>query len=48
MENIIKSSSVPQRFGVLKKDSAETVENEIKNQRCGFLQMLLGTLGISI
>ena len=34
--------------GILLKDVPKTIENETKEQRRGFLSMLLGTLGASL
>ena len=34
--------------GILLKGVSKTIENEIKEQRGGFLSMLLGTLGASL
>ena len=34
--------------GVLLKGASETIQNEAKEQRGGFLSMLLGTLGVSL
>ena len=34
--------------GLLIKDITEMIENETKNQKYGFLGMLLGTLGASL
>ena len=34
--------------GLLLKDVTETVENEVKEQKGGFLSLLLGTLGASL
>ena len=34
--------------GILLKGVSETIENETKEQRGGFLSMLLGTLGASL
>ena len=36
------------RSGVLLKGVSKTIENETKEQRGGFLSMLLGTLGASL
>ena len=33
--------------GILLKGGSKTIENETKEQRGGFLRMLLGTLGAS-
>ena len=34
--------------GLLLKGVSETIQNEVKEQRRGFLSMLLGTLGASL
>ena len=34
--------------GLLVKGVTETVQNEVKEQKGGFLRMLLGTLGVSL
>ena len=34
--------------GLLLKGVSETIQNEVKGQRRGFLSMLLGTLGASL
>ena len=34
--------------GLLLKDVTETIQNEVKKQKGGFLSMLLGTLGASL
>ena len=38
----------PEEFGLLIKAVSETVENEAKEQKDGFLPMLLGTLASSL
>ena len=43
--NIVKSL---EDSGVLLKGVSETIQNETKEQRGGFLSMLLGTLGASL
>ena len=43
--NIIKSL---EDFGLLIKGVTETVQNEVKEQKVGFLSALLGTLGESL
>ena len=43
--NIIKS---PEDSGLLLKGLTETVQNEAKEQKGGFLSMSLGTLGASL
>ena len=42
MEDVIKSL---EDFGLLLKGVTETVQNEVKEQKGGFVSMLLGTLG---
>ena len=42
---IVKSLEDP---GLLLKGVSETVQNEVKEQKGGFLSMLLGTLGASL
>ena len=37
-----------ENFGVLLKGVSETIQHEAKEQRGGFLSMLLGTLGASL
>ena len=48
MEDIIKIVKSLEHSGLLLKELTETVQNEIKEQRGGFLSMLLGTLGASL
>ena len=48
MEDIIKISKYLQDSGLLLKGVTETVQNEVKEQKGGFLSMLLGTLGRSL
>ena len=43
--NIIKS---PEDSSLLLKGVTEAVQNEVKEQKGGFLSMLLGTLGASL
>ena len=43
--NIVKSL---EDLGILLKGATETVQNEVKEQRGGFLSMLLGRLGVSL
>ena len=38
----------PEGSGLLLKEVSETIENEAKEQKGGFLSMLLGTLGASL
>ena len=48
MENIIKIVKSLENSGLLLKGVTETVQNEVKQQKGGFLSMLLGTLGASL
>ena len=48
MEVIIKIVKSLEDFGLLLKGVIETVQNKVKEQKGGFLSMLLGTLGASI
>ena len=48
MEGIIKIIKSLEDFGLLLKGVTETVQNEVKEQKVGFLSMLLGTLGASL
>ena len=48
MEDIIKIVKSLEDSGSLLKGVTETVQNEIKEQKGGFLSMLLGTLGASL
>ena len=45
MEDIIKIVKSLEDSGLLLKGVTETVQNEVKQQKGGFLGMLLGTLG---
>ena len=47
MEDIIKIVKSLEDSGLLLKGVTETVQNEVKEQKGGFLSMLLGTLGAS-
>ena len=46
--NIIKIIKALENSGILLKGVTKTIENETKEQRGGFLSMLLGTLGASL
>ena len=46
MEDIIKIVKSLEDSGLLLKRVRETVENEAREQKGGFLSMLLGTLGV--
>ena len=48
MNDIIKIIEVLENSGILLKGVSKTIENEAKEQRGGFLSMLLGTLGASL
>ena len=48
MEDISKIVKSLEGSGLLLKGVTETVQNEVKEQKGGFLSMLLGTLGTSL
>ena len=48
MEDIIKIVKSLEDSGLLLKGVTKTVQNEAKEQKGGFLSMLLGTLGVSL
>ena len=48
MKDIMKIIEVLENSGILLKGASKTIENETKEQRGGFLSMLLGTLGASL
>ena len=48
MDDIFKIVKSLEDSGVLLKGVSETIQNEAKEQRAGFLSMLLGTLGASL
>ena len=48
MKDIIKIVKSVKDSGVLLDEVTETVQNEVKEQKGGFLSMLLGTLGASL
>ena len=48
MEDIIKIVKSLEDSGLLLKGVSETVQNQVKEQKGGFLSMLLGTLGASL
>ena len=45
MEDLIKIVQSLEDSGLLLKGVTESVQNEVKEQKSGFLSMLLGTLG---
>ena len=48
MKDITKIVKSLKDFGLLLKGVSETILNEAKEQKGGFLSMLLGTLGASL
>ena len=48
MNDIMKIIETLENSGILLKGISKTIENETKEQRGGFLSMLLGTLGASL
>ena len=48
MDDILKIVKSPENSGLLLKGVSETIQHETKEQRGGFLSMLLGTLGASL
>ena len=48
MEDFIKIVKSLEDSGLLLKGVTETIQNEVKEQKWGFLSMLLGTLGGSL
>ena len=48
MEDLIKIVKSLEDSGLLLKGVTESVQNEVKEQKSGFLSMLLGTLGTSL
>ena len=48
MKDIIKTVKSLEDSGLLLEGVSETVQNEAKEQKGGFLSMLLGALGVSL
>ena len=48
MNDIMKIIKVLENSGILLKGVSKAIKNETKEQKCGFLSMLLGTLGASL
>ena len=48
MDDTLKIVKSLEDSGILLKGVSETIQNEAKEQRGGFLSMLLGTLGASL
>ena len=48
MQDLLKIVKSLEDSGILLNGITETVKNEVKEQKCGFLSMLLSTLGASL
>ena len=48
MDDIMKIGQALENSGILSKGVTKTIKNETKEQKEGFLSMLLGTLGASL
>ena len=48
LNDIIKVVTALEEHDILLKGTAKTIKNETKEQKGGFLNMLLGTLGASL
>ena len=48
MQDLLKIVKSLEDSGILLDAITETVKYEVKEQKCGFLSMLLGTLGASL
>ena len=48
MQDLLKIVKSLEDSGILSNGIIETVKNEVKEQKVGFLSMLLGTLGASL
>ena len=48
MQDLLKIVKSLEDSGLLSDGITETVKNEVKEQKGGFLSMLLGTLGVSL
>ena len=48
MNDIIKIIQALENSNILVKGATKTIKNETKEQKGGFLSMLLGTLGVSL
>ena len=48
MEDVIKEVKSFEDYGSILKGFREIIQNEAKEQKGGFLSMLLGTLGASL
>ena len=48
MQDFLKIVKLLEDSGILLDETTETIKNEVKEQKGGFLSMLLGTLGASL
>ena len=48
MNDIMKITNALEKSGILLSNVGKTIENKVKEQKGGFLSMLLGTLGASL
>ena len=48
MNDILKTIEALENYNILLKGVTKTIKNETKEQKGGFLSMLLGTLGASL
>ena len=48
MQDLLKIVKSLEDSGILLNGITETVKNEVKEQKCGFPSMILGTLGASL
>ena len=48
MHDLLKTVKSLEDSDILLNGITEVVKNEVKEQKCGFLSMLLGTLGASL
>ena len=48
IKDIVKTVTSLEESGLLLKGVTETIQNEVREQKGGFLSMLLGTLGASL
>ena len=48
MQDVLKKVKSLEDSGILLSGITETVKNEVKEQKSGFLSMFLGTLGASL
>ena len=48
MQDFLKIVKSLEDSGILLDEITETLKNEVKEQKSGFISMLLGTLGVSL